>query len=173
MTENDVKSALSESFLAMITYQCGHKCTIPSRDYGTDIKLEEMTFRGLHEGQKRFLESGLTIHGQLKATTEQQITRTSGVIKYQLENKTYNDFVFRSNGQHPLLLFLLILPDDKSEWVVCEPGFIKAQKHLYWYAIQDGASKVANEKSRKTIEIPEQNLVSLDTIDALFRNYGG
>jgi len=113
--------------------------------------------------------SGRTVQCQLKATTENKVTISNGLIKYGLENKTYNDLISRRDtNANPLILMLFILPDDATRWVECQSDKLVFQKHLFWYSIPDTAQQAINENSRTTIDIPDTNVVNLSTMPTLF-----
>lgn len=171
MTENDIKESLSRAFISMIVNQCGYKMVDVTQDYGTDALISEVIYRMQPNGKKRYFDSGKQIQCQFKATNEKKVNRNNGVLTYALENKTYNDLIFRKNTQRPLILFLYILPEDRKEWIKCNADYLIAKRHVYWYDIPKGLALLKNENSRKTIEIPEKNLVNLDTFPGIFKHF--
>lgn len=169
MTNNDIKEALSRSYLATIVHRCGHKFGSFTFDHGVDLTIQEQGTRSVPGGGIRFLQSGRSIDCQLKATTEDQITVSTGVIKYSLNNKNYNDLIYRRDtNSKPIVLILFILPQDDSHWVECYQDRMISQKHLYWYSIPKSAQIATNENSKTTIEISDANVINLNTMPTLF-----
>lgn len=169
MTENHVKEVLSTCFITAMASYCGHKITSDGNpDYGTDLVLKEVITRNL-TGKPRLSQSGRYVTLQVKATTEHKVNRkTSGIIKYALENKTYNDLVSRKQNQTRQILVLFILPDDKAEWVRHTSDELITKKHAYWFDIPDTATHVEDNNSRTTISIPEENQLCFSSFGELF-----
>jgi len=167
MTNNQIKEAISASYVRTIANRRGYKTSTRELDHGVDMDLIEMTIR-VQNGSQRYIESGREIKVQLKATTERGITRGGNVIRYPLESKTFNDLVDRrQRGTIPLVLILFILPEEENDWVLCDANNLVIKKHAYWYIPSDTDAETPNNTSI-TIEIPESQTIDLDTIEQLF-----
>lgn len=172
MDENQVKEAVSRTLFTLLASYKGYKVVQISPDNGCDVTVEKVVSRPTRNGKVRLVDSGHRLRVQLKSTTEERgIIQADGSVKYKLENKTFNDLVYSLNTQMPLLLVLLVLPSERTDWVTCETDCIKAQKYLYWYSVDPSQQLVENEASKTTITIPAENRLATDTIDTLFDNF--
>jgi len=73
-------------------------------DYGVDGQFDPVVIRG-----SRRVISGIPLPFQAKSTVDWQIK--DGHVIYDLESKTYNDIVSRTDAEATLLLVLLCLPN--------------------------------------------------------------
>ena len=64
MTREDRQEALSLAYVHAVAAVCGMTHYTPSKDYGIDLTLREVEYRG-----GRYTESGLMLDLQLKSTT--------------------------------------------------------------------------------------------------------
>jgi hypothetical protein len=165
MTEEQVKEAISRHFVQLIASRGGFLCARPDYDYGCDLTVTKVMVvpRG---GKMRYLQSGISIDLQLKCTLESGIERTQTSVKYDLEAKTFNDLVYRrnSNAQTPLVLVLLVLPDNKDEWLTITPDELIVRRAAYWYMPPEGTAATPNVATTR-IELPTANAVDLSFID--------
>lgn len=165
MTENQIKEAISESFVKLIANKSGFKTETQEKDHGVDLRITKVNQR-IQNGSIRFID-GDSFQVQLKATTEQEVVRKDGVITYKLEAKTYNDLIYkRNNGLTAMVLVVLILPTIDAEWVYCGQEALIVKRHAYWYLPGMGEQPTNNE-SKISIKLPETNILTLETFDHL------
>lgn len=166
MTSNDIKEALSNSFIKTIAYRNGIKPVPINEDHGVDLLLHQMV-RIDQGGIPRVTESGKSLNLQLKATTERNVRIEQDHCVYSLEAKTYNDLVRRRPTVAPLFLILFILPDDEDQWVGLDENRVLLRKNAYWY-LPENDEVSTNNTSSKTIRIPIGNLIQMGTFNSLF-----
>lgn len=107
---------------------------------------------------QRFVSS---LRIQLKCTSSQsQYTETEKIISYKLKAKNYNDLCARCTT--PILLGLLVLPDDENEWVTWTEQDLIIRGRMYW-AEFSGKSGTANT-STITVTINKKNIINQDTL---------
>lgn len=169
MTEEQIKEAISRSFVHLVASRGGYKCGDILLDHGVDLQIRKAVTR-LQNGRTRYLDDGRSIDVQLKSTTQSQVQATSEVLKYDLETKSYNDLVYRRNSGSliPLILILLVLPDDPNDWVAVSPEQLVVKRAAYWYRPLDGAELTENT-STKRIDVPKNNVVDLEFLGNLFQ----
>ncbi len=169
MTENEIKEAISSSYLSTIVCRRGNKIQKISPDHGTDFLVLEVTRRTEPNGNLRIFDSGKQLWLQVKATTERGITRLEDRITFDLEAKTFNDLIARRNSSVPLYLILFVLPEDEHDWVCCDTEQVVIKKHAYWYLPEEDATETENTTSKR-INIPLDQVIDLNTIPNLFVN---
>jgi Domain of unknown function (DUF4365) len=170
VTEEMIKEAISKRFLEVIANRRGYTCLTPGNDLGVDLTFAGFV-RRREAGRDRYLKSDKHIDVQLKCTCEKSAKRRAEHVFYRLDVKTYNDLVFRKGGYTPLILVLLVLPDDPDHWLNVTPSELMIRRGAYWY-IPDDTAKVALG-AKKTIRIPEGNLLSVDFFaDQMLAHYG-
>jgi len=132
MTEEQIKSAISSHFVQLVASRRGFKCVAPTFDHGGDLTVTRASVIE-RQGRTRYLDSGQYVDVQLKCTCEDQIERTDESIKYDLEAKTYNDLVYRrrSNAIVPLVLVLLVLPNDPETWLTVSADELVVKRAAY------------------------------------------
>lgn len=168
MTEEQIKAKLSQHFVELVASRCGFKCSKPDPDHGVDLTITN-AIPIERNGKIRYFDSGRYLDIQLKSTCENQIVRAAGHLKYKLEAKTWNDLVYRrtSGALTPLFLVLLVLPDDTNQWLTITSDELIVRRRAYWYRPPVDAEPTDNT-STKTIEIPEENALSLSFIEDRF-----
>ena len=86
----------------------------PAHDYGVDGQFDPAILRG-----NRRIVSGHPLAFQAKATTNWELD--GGKIVYDLEVKIYDDIVTRHPSEMTMILILLCMPKDQSEWHLAAP----------------------------------------------------
>jgi len=169
MTIEQIKEELSNCFVGLVATYRGYKLTKPTDTGGVDYSLtKDVSY--IRNGKTRYIQNGSYIDLQLKATTESSIVKDDGVIKYDLEVKTFNDLIFRKElANAPLYLILFILPEQHDDWVDLNDEDVLLRKYAYWYIPPEGASETDNV-SRIRISIPQENKLNFSTFDDWFNN---
>ncbi|RHQ97428.1 DUF4365 domain-containing protein [Peptoclostridium sp. AF21-18] len=98
---------------------------------------------------------------QLKCTSSKsQYSDTDSEIKYSLKVKNYNDLCSRCTT--PIILALLILPEEESEWVKWSKEELLIKGTMYW---ADFSSKqLSNNTSSVSVSIDKKNIINKDTL---------
>jgi hypothetical protein len=128
------------------------------QDYGVDGQFDAVVSRG-----KRRIVTGFSLPFQAKATVNWEIEENH--VVYDLESKTYNDMVTRTEAESTLLLVLLCLPKDPPDWHVTTAACTTLRNCCYWHLVK--GDPVENEKSTKRIWIPEEQLLTPASLQEL------
>ena len=122
-----------------------------------DVNLSKLIFlNGV-----RF-ESELNV--QLKATySKSQYFENDTEITYYLKIKNYNDL--RGDTTTPIILCLLVLPENKEDWVTQTTDDLVMKRCMYWVSLK-GMPECEN-KTKCAIKIPKTNLVTSDSLNDL------
>lgn len=170
ITEEHIKEAISIKYVEILASYLGYDIASTDKDYGTDFSIVEVGYREEH-GHIRKVNTGREIKIQAKSTTERGIHIENAGIKYDLESKTYNDLIQRRNLNKPLLLFVFILPEDKEYWVQVSENELVVKKCVYWYFPAEDETLTDNTGTKR-IFIQKENLITIDSLSALFENFG-
>jgi hypothetical protein len=127
-------------------------------DYGVDGQFDPVII--MPDGRR--VESGHVMPFQAKSTTTWVIKNDA--VVYDLEAKTYNDLMRRSLAAPTMLLILLCLPKDQSEWHVASHSGTMLRNCCYWHVLC-GDPTANTEKKR--IFIPTTNLLTADSLNDL------
>ena len=160
LTENDIKEALSRAYVQAICGMSGYNYSTDCKDYGFDFTIKGIIQRlsGKH------CPSGLNLDIQIKATKNFEINDTH--VKYQLKNKNYNDLAQNMNGGTKRILIVLLLPENKQEWLSQDVDSLIIKKCAYWLCLE-GMPLKENEESATTIQIPKQHIFSVDNLNII------
>jgi Domain of unknown function (DUF4365) len=173
MTENDIKEAMSLRCIEALANSLGFTTEAgPQKDYGRDITINEIRKRKkLNTEEYTYYETNRSLKVQLKATTQRKIGNVNGNLSYPLRVKNYNDMVAQLENHKATYLFLIVLPDDKMQWLSYSEDDLILRSRCYWYQHPLGTNAVDREDfSTKTIYIPEQQMIQMDTFALLLEN---
>jgi hypothetical protein len=123
--------SLSRAHIEAIAAKVGVKVEYRSAtDYGVDG-----TFHPIQVLDKRRIESGYPLDFQAKATINWELDDTH--VVYDMEVKTFNDLIERSErpASTPLILILLLLPKNESDWVQLTEAETLLKHCCYWYRV--------------------------------------
>lgn len=124
-------------------------------DYGVDGEFKFVTIRG-----NRRVDSGFGLAYQAKASVSW--FEDDGHIVYDLEAKTYNDIVSRSEEETTLILILLCLPTVTADWHSISADATTLRNGCYWFLPEDRA--VVPNQASKRIRIPLDHLLTSDSL---------
>lgn len=103
---------------------------------------------------------------QLKSTSSNsQYSINEDEISYKLKVKNYNDLCMPASM--PSILALLILPEDKEEWIKWTPEELTMKGKMFWLSLQGCES--SDNKDNVTVKIPKENVLNVDTIENLLK----
>lgn len=105
---------------------------------------------------------------QLKSTSSpSQYSENDDIITYKLKAKNYNDLC--TPATTPIILGLLILPDDMNEWVQWSPDDLLIKGRMYWLDLS--SNKTTDNQSTVSVKIPKANTVNqaflLETLEKI------
>jgi hypothetical protein len=126
----------------------------PAHDYGVDGQFDPVVLRG-----NRRVVSGHPLAFQAKATINWTIVE--GNIVYDLEAKAYDDIVTRDASQVTMLLVLLCLPKDQTDWHLTTSDATMLRNCCYWAILR---GEPCGNTSTKRIFIPATNLLTPDAL---------
>lgn len=101
---------------------------------------------------------------QLKSTYSKSLYTDNGhEIVYTLKAKNYNDLCRKTTT--PIILCLLILPENKDEWVEQTSEDLTLRRCMYWLSLK-GRLPTTNT-STCNVTIPKTNIVTAETLNHL------
>ena len=156
MNDKLFEEAISISYLRAIAAQAEITFELRDRDEdGKDADLSKLTTND--DGDPFNAEFSV----QLKATcSPKTYSETDTTIKYALKAKNYNDLC--KKGTNIIILALLVLPEDKSEWVTQSWEELVLKKCMYWASFV--GKPLTDNTSTITVEIPKKNLLTAQTL---------
>lgn len=110
-------------------------------------------------GEGFFCDSSVRI--QLKSTASASQYEDKGdYIRYRLKAKNYNDLCMRATT--PIILGLLILPEDDGEWVRWSTEELLIKGCMYW---EEFSGKEKRDKDSPVyVRIPKENIFNRKTM---------
>lgn len=107
----------------------------------------------------RFYDSQLRI--QLKSTSSaSQYTDNGNYISYKLKVKNYNDLCTPSTT--PIILGLLILPENESEWVKWSTEELLIKGCMYWADFSD--KNRSDNAGTVTVRLEKDNVINQESL---------
>jgi hypothetical protein len=167
LPDNAIKELLSRNFVRLVAARAGFVAASHDLDYGTDVSLHQVALVEEPSGATRYSDTGFVIGVQVKATCEGQVRRVGDAVHYDLASKNYNDIVRRADSPVPLVLALLVLPDDPSDWLSLSNSELTLRRHGYIWRPAPGSSLSSN-KATEMIALEGTDLVEASTFDRLF-----
>ncbi len=120
------------------------------QDYGIDGHFDPVV---IEDGRR--VESGFPLCFQAKATINWE--RRDECVIYDLEAKSFNDMAKRSPYATTMILVLLCLPREQSDWHSVTMSSTALNHCCYWHVIHDVPT---NNTTTKRIQIPEDQLLT-------------
>ncbi len=154
MTPNIRMEQLSLTYIRAVAAQAGFQVSRPEVDLGIDGYL-------LSDFNRR-----PQIGFQAKATAQEILQ--NGVIRFPLPIKNYNDL--RADSSNPLILIVLLMPEDDTRWAVQSSTELCLHHCAYWLSLE--GMPVSDNTSSVTIQIPEANIFSVDQLTDLMYKAG-
>jgi len=101
---------------------------------------------------------------QLKCTSSpSQYSIDENFVTYVLKVKNYNDLC--APATMPSILAVLILPNDKNEWINWQREELITRGQMYWTCLQNKEPSTNN--TSVTIKIPVTNVLNIETVENL------
>jgi hypothetical protein len=165
MTDEHRMEQLSRAYVQAVAAVCGCTCARPEPDYGFDLTLREVRWRG-----SEFGPGGRTLDLQLKCTTTADVTADE--VIFDLSVRAYN-LLRRSTKYAPALLILLLVSPNRADWLHHAEDRLSICGSAYWLSLR-GAPTVANSSTVR-VRIPRVNLFTpseLSRIMTVFQQEG-
>lgn len=154
LTRNHRQEGLCRAYIQAVAAQCGMSASTPYPDYGIDMTLNEIELsQGIHS------ESGYRLDVQAKSAT--RVGRVEGVIRYDLDLRSY-DVLRRPAPGSPRMLVVLLLPRDESRWCSQTEDQLVLRHCAYWISLR-GWSPSVNRRSVR-LSIPAAQMFSPDAL---------
>ena len=134
---------LQSAYVAAVAAQAGIKAEFSAgTEYGVDGRFELVTELVTLRGDRLLCETGYSLDFQLKSTTNCRTIKRSPEgredLSYRCEAATYNKLVLRNAlGTAPILLLVLCLPENPSEWLNVTPAALALQGACYWHFVRE------------------------------------
>ena len=159
ITSQHIEEGLSRAYVQATAARAGVNIGGTQLDYGIDGTFCQVQIRN-----KRRFESGFKIDYQLKASTNWKLEGDQ--VAYDLEAKTYNDIISRSavGRAAPLILILLCLPQDPSEWLESDEDRLLMRRCCYWVRLS--GTQTTNVATVR-IRIPRVQILTPDSLNIL------
>ena len=159
MDMSQQKEDISISYISALCASAGISYDVQQHD---DDSTDAIIKRRIVFDDGSFYDAQMRI--QLKCTSSvSQYTNQPEVISYKLKVKNYNDLCTPSTM--PIILGLLVLPEDETEWVSWSKEELLIKGCMYWNSFL-GCVKSDNQ-STVTVQIPKCNLINQDSLNFL------
>ncbi|WP_446898855.1 DUF4365 domain-containing protein [Clostridium sp. LBM24168] len=160
MEISQIKEELSINYIATVA-------AIAGIDYDI-IRHDEDSTDGLLKKQMFPSNGGIfcaSLRVQLKCTSSHsQYSDDGDTISYQLKAKNYNDLC--APGTIPIILGLLIIPENEKEWTKWSKEELMIKGCMYWLSLA-GKDETAN-KANVTVKIDKHNVINSETLLQIF-----
>lgn len=159
MQITQIKEDISISYISALCAHSGIAYEIVRHDEdSTDGILRKRVF--LDGGRKYDAELRI----QLKCTSSpSQYIDNGNTITYKLKVKNYNDLCLRSTT--PIILGLLILPEDQNEWIQWSTEELLLKGCMYWASFA-GKTESKNEGTI-SVTLDKKNAINEKTLQSI------
>ncbi len=159
MQETTIKEDISISYISALCAYAGIAYDIIRHDDdSTDGILRKRIFL---DGNRKY-DAELRI--QLKSTSSpSQYTDNGSTLTYKLKAKNYNDLCLPSTT--PIMLGLLILPENEDLWINCTEEELLIRGCMYW-AKFSGEIGTTNEETIN-VKIDKNNIINTESLQEI------
>lgn len=159
MQETQRKEDLSISYISALCAYGGIAYeTVRHDDDSTDGTLRK---RIALDNNRKF-DAELRI--QLKCTSSiSQYADKEDYMIYKLRAKNYNDLCLESTT--PIILGLLVLPEDETAWLSWTPEELLIRGTMYWAEFTSQVSK--DNSGIVSVKIDKKNVINADTLNKI------
>jgi uncharacterized protein DUF4365 len=127
LTENDVKEELSVAYALAVSAYAGFSLELTRKDRDS-VDVTVCASKLLCEGAAM---QSPKLDIQLKAQSFKALA--DGPIPFDLKKKNYDDLIGRRTV--PRILVVLVMPQDRGEWVSCTPESLVLRRSAYWMSL--------------------------------------
>jgi hypothetical protein len=159
---NDTEAELSYAYLHAVASTAGFTCSLPTRledNLGIDVTLRTGTKL---DPESIFYDFSVDI--QLKATIKKLKTQQDR-IEYSFRGIPQYNKLRSKNNSNQRILILLMLPENKEEWLSISNKQLILKNAAYWVSLY-GAFESENS-TRQTIYFPTSNLLTVKNLKDL------
>jgi hypothetical protein len=129
-------------------------------DLGIDGEFKKVIETETKDNKRELREGAGTLDFQLKATKNATFNEKRKKVSFRIHRNHYNKLV---EYEKPIMLILLVLPKDESQWVELSDDCLILRKCCYWTYLFNKKRKPDNTSSIK-IEIPVENVLTSEQI---------
>jgi hypothetical protein len=149
------KEQFSLAYVHAMAAQAGFNSSRPAVDNDSvDLVLQGRDFTGGIRNP--------AIDLQLKCTSSPKIS--GDVLKFSLPIKNYND-LRTPNVLSPRYLFVLLVPDNHSDWIAHHDKHMALHHKCYWTSLRNMPS--VDNTTSVTVDVPLQQLLTSDVLHQL------
>lgn len=159
MQETQRKEDISISYIsALCAYGGIAYDTIRHDDDSTDGTLRK---RISLDNNRRF-DAELRIQLKCTSSTSQYADKDDS-LTYKLKAKNYNDLCLESTT--PIILGLLVLPEEEATWLSWTSEELLIRGTMYWaeFSSQD----ITNNSGTVNVKIDKKNVINVDTLNEI------
>ena len=109
-------------------------------------------------------DPGVYLNLQVKSTIQGIVD--DDTVRYDLDARTYGR-LRKSTAKNPLLLVILVMPDDEAGWLSQSPDELILRHCAYWLLLDDYPAMQATSSVRVTI--PRANIFSVTFVQAMMQ----
>lgn len=159
MQDTKVKEDISIGYISALCAYAGIAYeTMRHDEDSTDGLLRK---RILLDDNRRF-DSALRI--QLKSTSSpSQYTDHGDILTYKLKVKNYNDLCLSATT--PIILGLLVLPDDKDLWINWTPEELLIKGCMYW--AEFSTERQSTNEGTVSVKIDKKNVINVHSLQQI------
>jgi hypothetical protein len=159
LTENERKQQLSVAYVHAVAALAGYTCEVQTVDIDS-VDLIISASGKIHE-QSVIRSPRLAV--QLKASSS--LTTQSDHLAFPLPIKNYDDL--REETLVPLILVVLVLPRDPSQWLEISEECMISRRCAYWVSLL-GMPETRNRR-KVSIHLPRSHQFSVDQVQEMMR----
>jgi hypothetical protein len=164
MADADIQCELSYAYLHSVASRLGVECEKAQRvsdNHAVDARLHVLQKLNADYGLSRF-----SVEVQLKSASR-VLTDDGTRFSYLLPLHQY-DHLRAIDANAPLILVLLILPQDAEKWISQDDESLVSRKCAYWTSLY-GAPIVTVEKP--TVYVPKANILGVEALRSLLGKF--
>ena len=150
ITEQHTEETLCLAHIYALAAMAGVNHSVKVHDYGVDGQFTPVVHR-----DNRRVDSGFPLDFQAKATVDWELVGDE--IRYDLEAKNYNDIATRTPAETTIILILLCLPKNRTDWHSATCSETVLRHCCYWHKMS--GEPTTNDTTTR-IFIPRDQLLT-------------
>jgi len=160
LTQQEIQQQLSWAYVSAIAARAGVGLSKPQSDFGTDG-----TFRRIEKHNGQYLDMGLPLDFQLKASTNW--SHKDKELIHDLDADAYRRLVTRKiNGGSPIVLLLFTMPEEEQKWIEQSEDELLVRHCCYWWEVP---SDWSDNTSTQRIFIPRDQQLTPSSLTTLLQ----
>jgi hypothetical protein len=159
LTENERKQQLSVAYVHAVAALAGYTCEVQT----VDIDSVDLIISASGKVHELSVMRSPRLAVQLKASSS--LTPQPDYLAFPLPIKNYNDL--REETLVPLILVVLVLPSDPSQWLEISEECMISRPCAYWVSLL-GMPETRNTR-KVSIHLPRSHQFSADQVQGMMR----